>query len=320
MKTLEKLLLFMACICLLFACSKSNDFFRTGQPDLKCGHEKDHFPPYGLDQERYVTMKNLNLKVHYRIIGNGPIDMVFVPEYSGPLTVFTKQFEYFRDKARCIYVDLPGCGLSDAPEGIHYTPVLMADAIYDILRKEGIKKFVGVGFFQGSVDLGQFHLKHPGMMTKLVNLNEGFAIWPPEGTQEWADLHAAYEEWYLYAQTETREGKIADIDGLIPPATSPADLREWATYFYDYPSWLIADQWWWSVQPEVNKPIEWNIPIMNIYSFPASMLDMNWVNSFFSNPVLEIYEGPGVVLMWEQHEIINPRIWKFVAERPGRRY
>ncbi len=308
----------MAGICLLMTCSRTDEFLDNDSLEFKCGHGHDHYA--GLDQDRYITMRSTGLKVHYRVIGKGPIDMVFLPEYSGPLTIWTKQFDYFRDKARCIYIDKPGCGESEAPEGIKYTPGLNADAVYDILKKEGVKKFVGVGFFQGSVDLGQFHLKHPGMMTKLVNLNEGFTIWPPEGTPEWTEQYAAFEELYLYLQTETRDDKIADVDGLVPPASSPADLREWVTYFYDYPSWLIADQWWWSVQPEVNKPIEWNIPILCIYSFPVSMLDIDWINSFFSNPILEIFEGPGVILMWEQHEIVNPRIWKFVSDRPGKKY
>jgi pimeloyl-ACP methyl ester carboxylesterase len=246
--------------------------------------------------------------------------MVFLPEYTGPLTVWTKQFDYFRDKARCIYIDIPGCGLSDAPKGIKYTPGLNADVTYEILKKEGVKKFTGVGFFQGSVDFGQFHLKHPGMMTKLVNLNEGFTIWPEEGTQDWADLYAYFEADYQATLKLTRDDKIAIIDGLVPPATSPADLREWATYFYDYPNWLLADQSWWSVQPEVNKPIDWNIPILNIYSVPASEIPMDWVNSMFSNPIVEFFEGPGVILMWEQDKRVNDRIWKFVFDRPVRRY
>jgi len=327
MKTIKRLLFFTACICLLTTCSKDNDFFGGGQDDQKYNGEKYCNTNHGLDQDRWITMKVIdnnnqciNLRVHYKIIGKGPIDMVFLPEYSGPLTIWAKQFDYFRDKARCIYIDKPGCGLSDAPEGIKYTPELNADATYEILKKEGVKKFAAVGFFQGSVDFRRFHLKHPGMMTKLVNLNEGFSIWPPEGTQEWTETYAALEEYYPIFQNETREEKIADVDGLCPPATSPADLREWVTYFYDYPSWLMADQAWWSEQPEENKPIEWNIPILMIYSYPASWIDMDWVNSMFSNPIVEFFEGPGVILMWEQHEIINPRIWEFVSDRPGKKY
>ena len=319
MKTLKRFLFFITGLSLFIACSKDNSYLGGRSTDLHYGYEKVNTQTQGLDQDRYVVMKSTGLKVHYRIIGKGPIDMVFLPEYSGPLTIWTKQFDYFRDKARCIYVDIPGCGLSDAPEGIKYTPELNADAIYDILKKEGVKKFVGVGFYQGSVDLGQFHLKHPGMMTKLVNLNEGFTIWPPEGTQERADQYASLEESYHVMQKWTKDDKIAILDYLVP-ASSPADLKEWAQYFIDYPSWLMADQWWWSVQPEVNKPIEWNIPILCIYSFPVSWIPMDWVNSFFSNPIVEIFEGPGAVLMWEQHEIVNPRIWEFVSDRPGRKY
>jgi pimeloyl-ACP methyl ester carboxylesterase len=327
MKTIKRLLFLTACICLLTTCSKDNDFFGGGQDDLNYNAEKYCNTNHGLDQDRWVTIKVLNndkqyinLRVHYRIIGKGPIDMVFLPEYSGPLTIWTKQFDYFRDKAKCIYIDKPGCGLSDAPEGINYTPALNADVTYEILKKEGVKKFIGVGFFQGSVDLQQFHLKHPGMMTKLVNLNEGFTIWPPEGTQDWSDLYAYLEADYQAMLKLTRDDKITFVDLLVPPATSPADLREWVTYFYDYPSWLMADQAWWSEQPEVNKPIDWNIPILMIYSYPASWIDMDWVNSMFSNPIVEFFEGLGVILMWEQHEIVNPRIWEFVSDRPGRKY
>ena len=327
MKTIKRLLFFTACICLLTTCSKDNDFFGGGQDDQKYNGEKYCNTNHGLDQDRWITMKVIdnnnqciNLRVHYKIIGKGPIDMVFLPEYSGPLTIWAKQFDYFRDKARCIYIDKPGCGLSDAPEGIKYTPELNADATYEILKKEGVKKFAAVGFFQGSVDFGQFHLKYPGMMTKLVNLNEGFTIWPPEGTPEWTDFYDYLENDYHNGQNLTREEKIAFADMVCPPETSPADLREWITYFYDYPSWLMADQAWWSEQPEENKPIEWNIPILMIYSYPASWIDMDWVNSMFSNPIVEFFEGPGVILMWEQHEIINPRIWEFVSDRPGKKY
>jgi pimeloyl-ACP methyl ester carboxylesterase len=327
MKTIKRLLFFTACICLLTTCTKDNDFFGGGQDDLNYNAEKYCKTHHGLDQERWITMKVIdnnkqciNLRVHYRIIGKGPIDIVFLPEYSGPLTIWTKQFDYFRDKARCIYIDKPGCGMSDAPEGIKYTPGLNADATYEILKKEGVKKFIGVGFFQGSIDFRQFHLKHPGMMTKLVNLNEGFVVWPPEDTQEWTDLYAYFEADYQATMNLTRDDKIAIIDELVPPATSPADLREWATYFYDYPSWLMADQWWWSVQPKVSNPIKWNIPILCIYSFPASWIDIDWVNAFFSNPIVEFFEGPGVILMWEQYEKVNRRIWQFVSDRPGRRY
>ncbi len=184
MKSLTRLLLVMAGLILLFSCSKSDDFLAQGTTDLKCKNVKP-----GPDQDRYVTMSSLDLKVHYKVIGKGPVDIVFIPGWTNPLEIFCKQFDYFRNKARCIYIDLPGQGLSDAPEGIEYTMGMMADAIYDVLRTEHVNKFVAVGFSMGPVPLGQFELKHPGMITRLVNLDGGFYPWPPVGDPGKGTVH-----------------------------------------------------------------------------------------------------------------------------------
>ncbi len=58
----------------------------------------------------------MDLRVHYRIIGKSPINIVFILEWTNLQEIFYKQFDYFRDKARCMYIDVPGQGLSDAPE------------------------------------------------------------------------------------------------------------------------------------------------------------------------------------------------------------
>ena len=152
MKTIQKLFLFLAVCGLLFSCSKEDDNLIEKSASLPNGYEKVNTDAQGLDQNRFVTMQVMNkndelidLKVHYRIIGQGPVDMIWIPGWTNPLTMYTKQFDYFRDKARSIYVDQPGHGLSDAPEGVEYTQKLIADAIYTIVRKEGVKKFIGVG-------------------------------------------------------------------------------------------------------------------------------------------------------------------------------
>jgi len=68
---------------------------------------------------------------------------------------------------------------------------LIADAIYTIVRKEGLKKFIGVGFSWGLTPLKFFEMKHPGMITQLVLLDLGLPTWPP-------------------MNQATREGKLTD--------------------------------------------------------------------------------------------------------------
>jgi pimeloyl-ACP methyl ester carboxylesterase len=312
MKTLKKFVLLTVTACLLMACSKSDRFWGNDFPDLKYGQNKDHTPAHGLDQERYVTMKNMNLNVHYRIIGKGPIDIVFIPGWTNPLTVFTKQFDYFRDKARCIYIDLPGHGLSDAPEGIEYTQGLMADAIYDVVKKEGVKKFIGIGFSWGYSPLTQFEIKHPGMISQLILLDIGVTTWPPM-------TQAIREATYTAQLTMSPDVKITQLNGLIPPLTAPDDLNAFGQYFLEIPNWLLANMYYHFCAGEVCKPYPWTIPIMVIY---RTMLPAKEAKTtlYFPNCDIRVIGGDQHIMQWAYHETVNQMIDDFMADRPGRRY
>jgi pimeloyl-ACP methyl ester carboxylesterase len=316
MKTLKRLLLVTGCLILLTTCSKDDSFFGGGQNDLNYNAEKYCKPYHGLDQDRYVVMRNTGLRVHYRIIGKGPIDIVFVPGWTNPLEIYTKQFDYFRDKARCIYVDVPGQGLSDAPEGIDYTMGLMADAIYDIVKKEGVKKFVAIGFSMGPVPLGQFEKKHPGMITKLVNIEGSYTPWPPEGTDARVAFLADLNGFLDWMSNWGKDEKIYFGSLLVPP-TAPDDLKEFVKYFYEFPTWLMHNIYYWYTREEVNKPVGWKIPILSIYIAPPDPVNEALI---FPNSEVHVIEGSGHAVQWEKYEIVNPLIWKFVSCRPGRRY
>lgn len=314
MKTLKRILLFIACICFLTTCSKDDGFLGGGFRDHQYGYDKVNTHTQGLDQDRYITMKSTGLRVHYRIIGKGPIDMVFIPGWTNPLEIFTKQFDYFRDNARCIYIDLPGHGLSDAPEGIEYTMGLMADAIYEVVKKEGLKKFVAVGFSMGPVPLGQFELKHPGMITKLVNLEGSYSPWPQKGTEAREEFIIGLN-WFLdWIGYWDNEGKASL--GLVPES-APDDLKDFVEYFYVFPNWLMQNIYYWYSREEVNNPVGWKIPILSIYIAPP---DPENEALIFPGSEVRVINGSGHCVQWEKHEIVNPLIWEFVSDRPGRRY
>ena len=149
----------------------------------------------------YVQMKKHNfdyleenLRVHYRIIGNGDMNIVFIPGLSQGVNNFRMQYEFFKENARSIYIDLPGHGLSDAPmsymewdesqpepvllkSGFQYNFAVMADAIYTVVKKEKMDNFVVVGHSLGAKVLGEFERKYPSMMTKMINLDGLFHPW-----------------------------------------------------------------------------------------------------------------------------------------------
>ena len=330
MKTLTRFLFLFVGLGLMISCSKSDELFLADDPGaLKGAKVKEKTHTRGLDQDRFVMMKDQNLMIHYRIIGKGPIDAVFIPGWTNPLTVYAKQFDYFRDKARCIYIDLPGTGLSDAPtpntplspieDGFEYTMELMADAVYAVIKKEGLHKFVGVGFSMGPKVLGMFERNYPGMMTKLVAIDGGFNPWPADADAR-AELIAIREGTYLFMLSWDEAFKKIVAGSLIPPTLVGPDaeeLKEWGSYFPQFPSDILANTNYHSGAENANEPVDWMYPKLVFYSNEPDMDKVNWI---YPNSTVHVFTGGGHVIHWMFHEDINPLIWDFIKDRPGKKY
>jgi pimeloyl-ACP methyl ester carboxylesterase len=320
MKALKKLLLLIAASSLLFSCSKDdgflNDdsFLKSKSSDHQYGYDKVNTEAQGLDQDRYVTMQVANnydqfidLKVHYRIIGQGPVDIVWIPGWTNPLTMYTKQFDYFRDKARSIYIELPGHGLSDAPEGIEYTQGLMADAIYNIIRKEGVKEFIGIGHSWGSSPLKQFESRHPGMITQLVLLDVGIPTWPPMNQATREAIYSTQMAWTTANKTP-----------VVTPAID-AEYYEIAKYFIDFPNWLLANMYYYWLDEEACKPYPWNIPVLGIWR-TMNPANETLMNQHFPDVDIQVIGGTYHVIQWFQADLVNQLIDDFMTDRPGKKY
>jgi pimeloyl-ACP methyl ester carboxylesterase len=320
MKTLKKLLLLIAVSCLLFSCSKDDSFLnddsflKSKSADHQYGYDKVNTEAQGLDQDRYVTMQVVNnydqlidLKIHYRIIGQGPVDIVWIPGWTNPLTMYTKQFNYFRDKAKSIYIDLPGHGLSDAPESVEYTQGLMADAIYYIIRKEGVKEFIGIGHSWGSSPLKQFEIRHPGMISQLVLLDVGIPTWPPMNQATREVIYSTQMAWTTANKTP-----------VVTPAID-AEYYEIAKYFMDFPNWLLANMYYYWLDEEACKPYPWNIPVLGIWRtmMPANETIMN---QHFPDVEIQVIGGTYHVIQWFQADLVNQLIDDFITDRPGKKY
>jgi len=329
MKALLKLLFLMAVMGLAVMCSDSDIISEDlSDSNLKSARIVNHDAP-GLDQDRWVTMKNLDLDIHYRIIGKGPIDVVLIPGWTNPLTIYSKQFDYFRDKARCIYVDLPGQGMSDAPApgnpmdpedtGFQYTMEVMAEAVYTIVKKEGLHQFVAVGFSMGPKVLAMFERMHPGMITKFVALDGDLDPWP-EDEAEKEQRQMIREITYTVMSGWTYEDKLGLEGALIPLDLTGElvdELRELASYFLDFPSPLLANISYWSNAENANEPVDWMYPKLCIYSASPDMDKVNWI---YPNNTTYTFSGGGHVIQWMFYEDINPLIGEFIKDKPGKKY
>jgi pimeloyl-ACP methyl ester carboxylesterase len=319
MKITRLILFFIACLALALGCDKADDFLVGPGKEIQ-RLNNGMIQTRGLDQDRYITMQSIDLKVHYRIIGKGPVDIVFVPGWTNPLTVFNKQFDFFRDKARCIYVDLPGQGLSDAPSpatplnpgatGPQYTMELMAEAIFDVVKKEGLKNFVAVGFSLGPKVWGMFERNYPGMITKLVAIDGGFNPWPTDPAERQAFINNREATYLQQLNWDSSTKKF--LAGILVPPGSPEDLLEWVGYFSDFPSDILANISYYGNAENANEPVGWTYPKLCLYSNPDPNMDkVNWI---YPNNTTYTFPGGGHCIHWVFHEDINPLIWEFITE------
>lgn len=317
---MKKILLLCFMFLLITGCD--NTEYLSVNEDLLSAKAEENAK--GLENDRFVVMEDYNdLKVHYKVIGKPnkkKIDVVFIPGWTNPLTVYNKQFDFFRGKTRSIYIDLPGTGLSDAPtpntplnpipDGPEYTMELMADAVKAVIDQEGIEKFVGVGFSMGPKVLGMFERNYPGMIEKLVVLDGGFDPWPLEDPER-AQYIAEREGTYLWQLTWTEPFKQF-LAGMLAPPHSPQDLLDLITYFYTFPSDVLANTQYHATAENANEPVGWQYPKLCIYSTAVENLNMDKVNLIYPNNEVYGFTEGGHVIQWVFYEEINDLMWDFI--------
>lgn len=90
------------------------------------------------------------------------------------------------------------------------------------------------------------------------------------------------------------------------------------TYFPQFPSDILANTYYHNGAENANEPVGWMYPKLCFYSNPDP--DMNKVNWIFPNNTTHTFPGGGLVIHWVFREEINPIIWEFIKDRPGKKY
>lgn len=304
-------MLMLAVLLMPLACEQTDELLtdNLSEENLKCAG-----PPQ-IGQDRYLIMRGTGLKIHYKVVGNGPVTLVFIPGWTNPLTVYSKQFDYFKHKARSIYIDLPGHGLSSAPENIEYTMDLMANAIFEVVRREDVKRFVAVGFSWGNSPLTQFERKHPGMISQLIMLDIGIKTWLPIFENPMTEENR--EQTYINQLELSDDIKSLQLQGLIPPATAPADLIEWGNYFLQFPNKLLANMMYYENAEEYCQPYPWSIPVLVIYNKMKTPKEFKTRKYFPGCEIQVLGEGHDQhVIQWAYHETVNELMDDFINYEP----
>ena len=107
------------------------------------------------------------LRVHYKRIGATGPAVLFVPGWACDLSFWRYQAEALGTEARLVFVDLPGHGRSDHPEGIAYTHELSVRALVAVLDDAGEAGVALVGHSAGGSVARHFARRHPERLRAL---------------------------------------------------------------------------------------------------------------------------------------------------------
>ena len=119
--------------------------------------------------------------LEYRERGRGPT-LVFIHGWSGNANLWNEQVAAVADKAKLIFIDLPGHGQSDKPR-TNYTMDFFADGALAALRHAKVEKAALVGHSMGVAVMCRMHAKAPELVAGLVAV-DGFLKRPELTTEQ----------------------------------------------------------------------------------------------------------------------------------------
>jgi pimeloyl-ACP methyl ester carboxylesterase len=133
---------------------------------------------YANGASRYMDLPG-GLKVHYRDQGrrDGPT-IIMVHGFAASLHTWEPWVQRLGAHYRIITLDLPGFGLTSAPEGYSLTRSGFVDVVDGVTTKLGVTKFVLAGNSMGGGVAWNYALRHPDRLDGLVLVDA--AGWPQQ--------------------------------------------------------------------------------------------------------------------------------------------
>jgi len=176
-----------------------------------------------------------DLSIAYQVVGDGPIDLVYVMGWVSHLEAFWMhpgQERFFRRLAsfsRLILFDKRGTGLSDRV-AINELPTLeeRMDDVRAVMDAAGSKHAALFGVSEGGPMCALFAATYPERVSALIMYGSyAKRVWARE--YPWAPTPEERQRWY--DQIEQGWGGAVDADTMAPSAADDPSFREWwATY------------------------------------------------------------------------------------------
>lgn len=129
-------------------------------------------------ESRYATVDDV--RVHYKLIGEGTRTTVLVHGGGCDLTFWELQLPALLNIGRVLLLDLPGHGLSDKPEDLRYSMKLHARAINAVVEDAKVDRAIVVGHSLGVPALREFYRGWPEKVAGFIAV-DGILIYEDPG-------------------------------------------------------------------------------------------------------------------------------------------
>tara|TARA_Y100000588_G_scaffold13600_2_gene14668 strand:- start:7393 stop:8196 length:804 start_codon:yes stop_codon:yes gene_type:complete len=118
-----------------------------------------------------------DISFHYEYYGKSKDCLLFIHGYTGDISDWQNQIEYFKNKYTVLALDLRGHGLTDSPKDrSKYTRVIMGDDVISLIEFLGLNKFHIVGHSMGGSIAQYIALKIPSKIRTLTLISSSFMI------------------------------------------------------------------------------------------------------------------------------------------------
>jgi DNA-binding winged helix-turn-helix (wHTH) protein/pimeloyl-ACP methyl ester carboxylesterase len=188
-----------------------------------------HAAPFEIPRTRYARSGDVNIA--YQVIGDGPIDLVFVMGWVSHLDYFWTEpsFAQFLRRlstfSRLILFDKRGTGLSDrVPLGALPTLEQRMDDVRAVMDAAGSKRAALCGVSEGGAMSALFAATYPDRTAGLVmigsyakRIRDASYPWGPTEDEREAFLRVIQEEW----------GGPVGIETRAPSKVNDPQFREW---------------------------------------------------------------------------------------------
>jgi len=193
--------------------------------------------PVSLPRHKPTTHYALNGEVNiaYQVVGNGPVDIVFVMGWVSHLEYFWEEphFTAFLDRlasfSRLILFDKRGTGLSDRVP-LHELPTLeqRMEDVHTVMDAVESERAILVGVSEGGPMCSLFAATYPERTAALVMIGT-YAKRIRDEEYPWAPTEEERQGFFDLMQRDW--GTAVGIDERAPSLANDADFREWwATY------------------------------------------------------------------------------------------